>query len=124
MMETLAPSKGWLGVKQLKKDLGRNTLVLDAAQVVWLKSKKNGTSSQKDAKKMWQCFWSQWKDGNAAVAADQADRQRDVTCDNSPKESEVGDSGKDMKRRRVCASATERLVVKATGNTGTLTGYQ
>ena len=50
---------------------------------------------------------------HGAVAADQADQQRDVTCDNSPKGSEEGDSGKDMKRRGVCTSAAERPVVKA-----------
>ena len=33
---------------------------------------------------------------NGAVAADQADRQRDVTRDNSLNGSEEGDSGKDL----------------------------
>ena len=65
---------------------------------------------------------------NGKVAADQTDRQRDVTCDNSPKESE--EAGKtryqeqlvdnEVERRKVCTRAKERLVVKATGNTGTL----
>ena len=64
------------------------------------------------------------------MAADQTDRQRDVTCDNSPKESE--EAGKTWyqeqlvdneveRRRRVCTSAKVSLDVKATGNTGTLT---
>ena len=114
----------------MKKDMGRNTLVLDAAQMVRLaQNSERQKNIPKVARKTWKCFWSQQKDVNAAVAADQTDRQRDVTCDNSPKESE--EAGKTWyqeqfvdnqeERRKVCTSAKERLVVKATGNTGTLT---
>ena len=119
-----------LGVKQLKKDLSRNTLVLDAGQMVWLAQNSERLKNiRKVARKKWKCFWSKPKEVNAAVAAEQTDRQRDVTCDTSTKESE--EAGKtwyqeqlvdnEVERRKVCTRAKERLVVKATGNTGTLT---
>ena len=109
----------------MKKELCGNNLVLDAAQVVWLaQNSERPKIFPKGCEDMEVLLVPVEARELSSGTRPNRPTQRDATCDNSQKESEECASGKVMKRGRVCTSATERLVVKATGNTGALTWCQ